>query len=153
MRNSWFVLLLVLLPLATRAQAPKGLELAGLVRQVHQAAGQELPAPLLREARRSLGTAKKAFGQAPGSLYLLTRVLNESAIPELVVVAVEAWQGPVLRGRIVRTVAGRTAATAPVEFDEAAVQDWLLLSPDGRETGNRLGRFWDLEERLAERGE
>ncbi|OWP65116.1 hypothetical protein CDA63_01815 [Hymenobacter amundsenii] len=142
-----------MLPLATRAQATEGPELARLVRQVHLAAGQELPAPLLREAHRSLGTARRAFNQAPGSVYLLARVLNDSATPELVVVAVEAWQGPTLRGRIVRTEAGRTAATAPVEFAEAAVQDWLLLYPDGREEGNRLGRFWDLEERLANRGE
>ncbi len=153
MRNLWFVLLLVLLPLATRAQVTECPELARLVRQVSQAADQELPAPLLREARRSLGTAKQAFGQAQGRLYVLARVLNESATPELVVVAADAWQGTSLRGRIVRTANGRTAATAPVEFDEAAVQDWLLLYPGGRETGNHLGRFWDLEERLARRGE
>ncbi len=153
MPNVWFVFLLVWLPLATRAQTTESPELARLVGQVRRAADQPLPAPLLREAHRSLGTARRAFGQAPGRLYVLARVLNEAATPELVVVATDAWQGTSLRGRIVRTANGRTAALAPVEFEEAAVQDWLLLYPDGRETGNRLGRFWDLEEQLARRGE
>ena len=156
MRNFWFVLLLILLPLLTRAQATEDPELVRLVRQTAAADGLELPPPLLREAQRSLNTARQRFragvpGRPAPRLYLLARALNESAMPELVVVVPDSWQNTRLTGHIVRVIDGQPTATAPVEFEEAAVLDWLLLYPDGRELGNHFGKFWDLEERLANR--
>ncbi|MBT9391997.1 hypothetical protein KLP40_02370 [Hymenobacter sp. NST-14] len=153
MRTFW-LLLLALLPLAGRAQPTASAALTSLVRQTAAADGQLLPAPLLRAAHRSLGTARQHFragapaGPAP-RLYLLVRTLNEAATPELLVVEPASWQQTHLRGRIVRVTDGQVRAAAAVEFEEAAVLDWLLLYPDGREAGNHFGKFWDLEERLA----
>lgn len=145
-----FALLLALLPGQMRAQQPLPASLVWLTERVAQAP-EPLPPLPLREAQRTLSTARQRFRQGlpPDThLYLTARVLNEAATPELVVVLVESWQGRQLRGRLVR--AGATQP-APVEFEEAAVCDWLLLHADGREEGNYLGKFWDLEEKLAAR--
>ena len=145
-----FVLLLLLLPFLTWAQQPMPPLLGWLTERVAQAT-EPLPPLPLREAQRTLGTARQRFqrGLPPDThLYLTARILNEAASPELVVVLVESWQGRQLRGRLVRI---GTTQPAPVEFEETAVCDWLLLHADGREEGNYLGKFWDLEEKLAAR--
>ncbi|WP_426493536.1 hypothetical protein [Hymenobacter sp. 102] len=121
-----------------------------LVRQVTQAPAT-LPALPLKEAHRTLGGARQQFRQglpAGAQLYVVARGLNEAATPELLVVRVQSWQGPQLKGLIMR--AETTAPPAPIELPESAVQDWLLLFGTGREEGNYLGKYWDLEERLAE---
>jgi hypothetical protein len=143
-------LLMLLLPHLMQAQQPVPPLLGWLTERVAQAT-EPLPPLPLREAQRTLSTARHRFqrGLPAGTrLYLTARVLNEAATPELVVVLVESWQDRELRGRLVR--AG-IAQSAPVEFEEAAVRDWLLLHTDGREEGNFLGKFWDLEEKLAAR--
>jgi len=148
-----FLLLLVLSSFAEIAQQVLPAQLAWLVTQVAQSAAEPLPVLPLREAQRTLGAARQRFQQGlppTTRLYLTARVLNEAATPELVVVALETWQGGQLRGYILR--AG-SAHLVPVEFAEAAVQDWLLLHADGREEGNYLGKYWDLEEKLAARPE
>lgn len=144
------VLLLLLLPYLTWAQQPVSPLLGWLTERVAQAT-EPLPTLPLREAQRTLATTRQRFqrGLPPDThLYLTARVLNEAATPELAVVLVESWQGRQLRGRLVR---GGATQPAPVEFEEAAVRDWLLLHADGREEGNFLGKFWDLEEKLAAR--
>lgn len=152
MRLFLFLILAVGLPLPGTAQEPG--PLPALVTQVAAAAPTTLPSLPLREARRTLGVARQQFqrGLPAGTrLYLTAQVLNEAATPELVVVAVETWTGHLVRGRIVRLAAGTPAAEAAVEFEETSVQDWLVLHPSGREEGNFLGKFWDVEDRLAAR--
>ncbi|RSK46448.1 hypothetical protein [Hymenobacter perfusus] len=146
-------MLLVLSSFAGIAQQALPAQLVWLVTQVAQSSAGPLPVLPLREAQRTLGTARQRFQQGlpPDTrLYLTARVLNEAATPELVIVALETWQGRQLRGHILRAGA---AQLVPVEFSEAAVQDWLLLHADGREEGNYLGKYWDLEEKLAARPE
>lgn len=124
-----------------------------LVRQVAQAPATLPPLPL-KEARRTLSTAHRQFQQglpAGTRLYVVARALNEAATPELLVVRVLSWQGPRLTGQIVRADPG--GEPPRVEVAESEVQDWLLLHATGREEGNYLGKFWDLEERLAEQQE
>lgn len=137
---------------AAAAQEPEAAPtLAPLVAQLARA--EALPARPLQEAHRTLPQARQRYQRglpAGTALYLTARVLNEAATPEPVVVRVDTWTGPRLTGRIVRlTAAGRPQAQAPVEFEEAAVLDWLLLHAGGAEEGNYLGRFLELEERLA----
>ncbi|RSK50844.1 hypothetical protein [Hymenobacter rigui] len=135
-------------PLGAAAQ-PEPIGPWQLVRKVAQAPAT-LPALPLKEAHRTLGGARQQFRQglpAGAQLYVVARALNEAATPELLVVRVLGWQGPTLKGQIMRT---ETAAqSAPIELPESAVQDWLLLYTTGREEGNYLGKYWDLEERLA----
>jgi hypothetical protein len=121
-----------------------------LVRQVAQAPAT-LPLLPLQEAHRTLNTARQHFRQGlplGAQLYVVVRGLNEAATPELLVVRVLSWQGQQLTGTIVRVATG--TSPAPIGFAESAIQDWLLLYATGREEGNHLGKYWDLEERLAE---
>lgn len=121
-----------------------------LVQQVARAPATLPPLPL-KEARRTLGTARRQFQQglpAGTRLYVVARALNEAATPELLVLRVLSWQGPLVTGHIVRAEPG--GPLTPVEVAESEVQDWLLLHATGREEGNYLGKFWDLEERLTE---
>ncbi|MFC4791500.1 hypothetical protein ACFPAF_05325 [Hymenobacter endophyticus] len=120
-----------------------------LVRQVARAPAL-LPALPLKEARRTLDTARRQFqrGLPTGAqLYVVARGLNEAATPELLVVRVLSWRSPQLSGHIISTTPG---TPAPIELPEGQVLDWLVLHPDGREEGNYLGKYWDLEERLTE---
>lgn len=84
------------------------------------------------------------------SFYLTARVLNEAATPEPVVLVVDAWRAHDISGRIMRPgPTGLPTPGATVNLDEAAVLDWIVLRPNGAEEGNFLGKFLDLEERLA----
>ncbi|UOQ78869.1 hypothetical protein MUN84_10250 [Hymenobacter sp. 5516J-16] len=66
------------------------------------------------------------------------------------VILVERWQGSRISGRILRLDPnGRATPGSAVEFEEAAVLDWVLVQPNGAEEGNYLGKFLDLEDRLA----
>lgn len=146
------LLLAVLLIGAARAQQPAAPGIALLVQQLAQAP-DPLPELPLKEARRTLPQARQRYqrGLPIGiSFYLTARVLNEAATPEPVVVAVDTWQGSHISGRIMRLGPnGLPTPNAPVHLDEAAVLDWIVLRPNGTEEGNFLGKFLDLEERLA----
>ncbi|WP_044003638.1 hypothetical protein [Hymenobacter swuensis] len=147
---------LVLSSFAAIAQQTLPATLTWLVTRVAQSSAEPLPTLPLREAQRTLGTARQRFQQGlppTARLYLTARVLNEAATPELVVIAVETWQGRQLRGWILRAGSSQQNTQLPVEFVEAAVHDWLLLHTDGREEGNYLGKYWNLEEKLAARPE
>lgn len=149
MRLLWaFILSYSLYPASGAAQQlPQTLQ--SLVRQVKQAPAV-LPALPIKEAHRTLGAVRRQFqgGLPPGAqLYVVGKGLNEAATPELLLVRVLSWPTSQLTGQIVRP---ESAAPANIELAESAVQDWLLLYPNGREEGNYLGKFWDLEERLAD---
>ncbi|WP_152981611.1 hypothetical protein [Hymenobacter sp. AT01-02] len=138
---------------ALAPQSQSSAALSALVLQLAQPR-EALPDLPVKEARRTLSQARQRYQRglpAGTNLYLTARVLNEVAAPEPVLVAVDTWQGNHISGRIVRTTAdGRaTTATDPVDFDEPAVLDWLVLRPDGAEEGNYLGKFLELEDRLA----
>ncbi|SNR50445.1 hypothetical protein [Hymenobacter mucosus] len=138
---------------ALAPQSQSSAALSALVLQLAQPR-KALPDLPVKEARRTLSQARQRYQRglpAGTNLYLTARVLNEVAAPEPVLVAVDTWQGNHISGRIVRTTAdGRaTTATDPVDFDEPAVLDWLVLRPDGAEEGNYLGKFLELEDRLA----
>ncbi|RSK37397.1 hypothetical protein [Hymenobacter metallilatus] len=153
MRVLWILLLITSLSSAGGVAQQLPAPPMELVRQVAQAS-TPLPALPLKEAHRTLGTARRQFqGRRPtgAQLYVVAQGLNEAATPELLVVRVLTWQGPQLTGLIVRVP--ETHPPAPIELEESAVQDWLLLHSDGREEGNYLGKFWDLEQRLTEQGE
>lgn len=123
-----------------------------LVQQLGRSTGP-LPVLPLKEAHRTLGQVRQRYQRglpADTHLYLTARALNEAATPEPVLVLVDSWQGPRIIGRIVRAASpSLTTATAPVEFTEAEVLDWTLLHSSGAEEGNYLGKFLDLEDRLA----
>ncbi|MCA8833184.1 hypothetical protein [Hymenobacter pini] len=149
MRVPWLLALSISLcpALALAQQLPPPVQ--SLTRQVQQAP-LVLPTLPVKEAHRTLSAVRRRFqnGLPTGAqLYVVARGLNEAATPELLVVRVLTWPTPQLTGQIVRL---DNNSTAPVEVPESAVQDWLLLYPDGREEGNYLGKFWDLEERLTE---
>ncbi|TGD81768.1 hypothetical protein [Hymenobacter wooponensis] len=133
------------------AQQPSS-SLASLVTHLEQ---QEGPLPELprKEAKRTLPQLRQRYQrglQAGTTCYLTANVLNESATPEPLVVEVAAWQAGQVTGRIVRlSPEGRTIAGALVTFEETVILDWLLLRPNGTEEGNYVGKYLDLEERLA----
>lgn len=148
-----FSLLLAGTTLAQQPQPEATEALPALVQLLAQAADEPLPELPLKEARRTLGQARQRYqrGLPAGSFYLTARVLNESATPEPVLVRVAAWQGSRISGHIVRATAdgGAVIATAPIEFEEPDVLDWLVLRPNGAEEGNYLGKFLELQDRLA----
>ncbi|MET4105750.1 hypothetical protein [Hymenobacter sp. UYP22] len=145
------VLVICLYPVWAAAQpGPVGPQ--QLVRQVARAPALLPPLPL-KEARRTLDAARRQFqrGLPTGAqLYVVTRGLNEAATPELLVVRVLNWRSSQLSGQIIGTTPG---PPAPLELPEGEVLDWLILHPGGREEGNYLGKYWDLEERLTEEEE
>lgn len=146
------LLLAALLTGAARAQQPAAPGLPQLMQQLGEVPGP-LPALPLKEARRTLPQARQRYQRglpAGTSFYLTARVLNEAATPEPVVLLVDSWQGPHITGRIMRLAPnGFPTPGASANLDEAAVLDWIVLRPDGAEEGNFLGKFLDLEERLA----
>ncbi|RPD49534.1 hypothetical protein DNI29_01670 [Hymenobacter sediminis] len=146
------LLLAALLTGVAQAQQPVAPGISLLVRQLAQAP-EPLPALPLKEARRTLPQARQRYqGGLPtgASFYLTARVLNEAATPEPVVLAVDSWQGNHISGRIMRPGPnGFPTPGATVNLDESAVLDWIVLRPNGAEEGNFLGKFLDLEERLA----
>jgi hypothetical protein len=133
------------------AQQPAS-TLATLVTQLEQVEGP-LPELPRKEAKRTLPQLRQRYQRglpAGTACYLTAHVLNESATPEPLVVEVVTWQAGQVQGRIVRlSPEGRAIAGAPVTFGEAAILDWLLLRPNGVEEGNYVGKYLDLEERLA----
>lgn len=146
------LLLAVVLAHPLRAQEPTAPTIALLVQQLAHAP-EPLPPMPLKEARRTLPQARQRYqhGLPAGTRFFLTaRVLNEAATPEPVVVLIDAWQAGRVTGRIMRFDSeGRATPGPATDFDEAAVLDWILLRPGGAEEGNYLGKFLDLEERLA----
>ncbi|QJX46495.1 hypothetical protein HMJ29_05910 [Hymenobacter taeanensis] len=152
MRTSFALLLTLLLTGAALGQQPASPTLVSLVTQLQEQDGA-LPELPCKEARRTLPQLRQRYQRglpAGATCYLTAVVLNEGATPEPVVVLVSSWQAGQVAGRIVRVGPnGQTVANAPTDFAEAAVVDWLLLRPDGSEEGNYLGKFFDLEERLA----
>ncbi|WP_139925324.1 hypothetical protein [Hymenobacter sp. DG01] len=149
-----FVLLFPALLLASpvRAQQPAVASLPLLVQQLAHTP-EPLPTLPLKEARRTLPQARQRYlrGLPAGTgFYLTARVLNEAATPEPVVILVDTWQGTHISGRIVRLAPdGRPTPGATADFEETAVLDWILLRANGAEEGNFLGKYLDLEERLA----
>ncbi|TGE09646.1 hypothetical protein [Hymenobacter fodinae] len=134
------------------AQQPTS-TLATLVTQLEQLQGP-LPEVPRKEAKRTLPQLRQRYqrGLPVGTIcYLTVNTLNESATPEPLVVEVATWQAGKLTGRIMRLSheEGRAMAGAPVSFEETAILDWLLLRPNGAEEGNYVGKYLDLEERLA----
>ncbi|GGG37894.1 hypothetical protein [Hymenobacter glacieicola] len=146
------LLLALLLTGAVHAQHPGAGGIPLLVEQLAQAP-ETLPELPLKEARRTLPQARQRYqrGLPTGaSFYLTARILNEAATPETVVLLVDQWQGSRISGRILRLDgSGRATPGSAVEFEETAVLDWVLLRPNGAEEGNYLGKFLDLEDRLA----
>ncbi|UPL48828.1 hypothetical protein [Hymenobacter sublimis] len=144
--------LAVLLTGAAQAQHSESAGVALLVEQLAQAP-ETLPELPLKEARRTLPQARQRYQRglpASTNFYLTARVLNETATPEAVVILVERWQGSRISGRILRLDPNGRATPGPAaEFEEAAVLDWVLVQPNGAEEGNYLGKFLDLEDRLA----
>jgi hypothetical protein len=133
------------------AQQPAS-SLASLVTQLEQLNGL-LPEMPRKEAKRTLPQLRQRYqrGLPTGTTcYLTATVLNESATPELLVVEVATWQAGQVTGRIMRlSPEGRAIAGTAVNFEEAAILDWLILRPNGMEEGNFIGKYLDLEERLA----
>ncbi|MBX0291598.1 hypothetical protein K3G63_14200 [Hymenobacter sp. HSC-4F20] len=145
-------LLAVVLTSPLRAQEPAAPTIPLLVQQLAHAP-EPLPAMPLKEARRTLPQARQRYqrGLPAGTNFFLTaRVLNEAATPEPVVVLIDTWQAGHITGRIMRFGAdGRATPAGATDFEEEAILDWILLRPNGAEEGNYLGKFLDLEERLA----
>ncbi|GAB3302717.1 hypothetical protein GCM10027348_29800 [Hymenobacter tenuis] len=150
-----FCFLVAWLPVSTAWAQPT--DNAGILQLVRQLArlGEPVPALPLKEARRTLPQVRQRFQQglpAGTRLYVTAKVLNEVATPEPVLILVDTWQQGLISGRIVRLAAANsrsTSAVAPVELDETVVLDWTVIRPQGAEEGNYLGKFLDLEERLA----
>ncbi|SNC76363.1 hypothetical protein SAMN06265337_3348 [Hymenobacter gelipurpurascens] len=153
MRYCLCLLLAAFLATPVLGQQPVPASIAALVGQLEQNADEKLPEAPLKEARRTFAQTRQRYsrGLPPGSqLYLTAQILNEAAVPEPVVVRVASWEAGRVVGHIVRLHSdGTSVAAAPAEFEEAAVLDWALLRPNGSEEGNHLGKFLELEERLA----
>lgn len=153
MRYCFCLLLSAFLAGPAWGQQPAPASITALVGQLAQSVGAALPEAPLKEARRTLPQARQRFARglpAGAQLYLTARVLNEAAVPAPVVVRVTSWESGQVAGQVVRPEAdGRSAAAAFAEFDEAAILDWAILRANGAEDGNYLGKFLELEERLA----
>lgn len=103
--------------------------------------------PYVRQARATLGDAKKRFlgGLGPGQrLYLTTRITEPNGL-EQVFVEVVAWEDAAIRTRIDShlEVAKRHHRGEALTIHEKDVLDWTIVHPDGREEGNFVGKYLD----------
>ncbi len=136
------------IPVSAAAPTDQPLALAGTeaVRELREF--DRLIAPAVKEARKTLPQAKKRFlaglpaGQA---FYLTTRIFDANGNHEQVFIRVKDWSGAGIEGRIsneLRLVQQYQAGQL-IRFPEKAILDWTIVTPDGSEEGNFVGRFID----------
>ena len=104
-------------------------------------------APAVKQARATLPQTKRRYlaGLPAGTtLYVTTRISDTDGDPqEQVFVKVTQWRGTVIKGvldndlQAVKTF--RRGETVTVQ--EAAVLDWTINGPGGRQEGNYVGKL------------
>ncbi len=105
----------------------------------------------VREALRTLPQAKKKFlaGLPSGDQFLLSvRVAASDTSFRQVSARVLGWHGNTVQALLLPDEAS-SAEPTPVSFPETAVVDWMLLRASGREEGNYVGRYLEVDQRLG----
>lgn len=107
--------------------------------------------PYVEQARKTYPAAKKRFlaGLPPDyEFYVTTRLHDASGTFEQVFVAVEKIEKDTIRGRIsteVSAVKGYRIGDR-YAFPEKDLIDWTIVTADGKEEGNFVGKFLDTYE-------
>lgn len=104
----------------------------------------------MHEAQRTLPQMKKRYlaGLASGDQFTLTvRVLATDTSFRQVAARVLGWHGNMVQA-LLPTLAGATEPI-PVSFPENAVLDWTLVRAGGREEGNFVGRYLEIDQRVG----
>jgi hypothetical protein len=106
-----------------------------------------LSQPYVEEARRTYPQAKARFqsGLPVGYKFLVTIVLHENKNRENAFMTVHKISDgevfAVLDTRLIKVKSIQYGQ--PCAFPESDVIDWTILSPDGKEEGNFVGKFMD----------
>lgn len=107
----------------------------------------------MREALRTLPQAKKKFlaGLPIGDQFLLSvRVIATDTSFRQASARVLGWHGNTVQALLLPPADATTKTEpTPVSFPETAVVDWTLLRASGREEGNYVGRYLDVDQRLG----
>jgi uncharacterized protein YegJ (DUF2314 family) len=104
-------------------------------------------APYVEQAQRTFPDAKKRFlaGLPTGHKFAVLTKLKASGKVETVFVLVKKIEGGKITGTInseVRAITGFKAGDS-YTLPEGSMIDWVIVSPDGREEGNAVGKFLD----------
>jgi hypothetical protein len=107
----------------------------------------------MREALRTLPQAKKKFlaGLPNGDQFLLSvRVIATDTSFRQASARVLGWHGNTVQALLLPSpdAAGKADPT-PISFPETAVIDWTLLRASGREEGNYVGRYLEVDQRVG----
>ena len=104
--------------------------------------------PCVQEARRTFPDARKKFLDGLPNGYefsVVARLRDAEGHIEQVFIRVNDVTGPLIHGVVTNetsTVQGfKTGAVVLVSEDE--ILDWIIVSPDGHETGNLIGKNLD----------
>jgi hypothetical protein len=106
----------------------------------------------VREALRTLPQAKKKFlaGLPIGDQFLLSvRVIATDTSFRQASARVLGWHGNTVQALLLPTDTAAKTEPTPVSFPETAVVDWTLLRASGREEGNYVGRYLELDQRVG----
>ncbi len=109
----------------------------------------EMLKPLIEKARESLPDAKKRFLDGLPSGYKLsvtTRIRDGRGRVEQVFVLVKNWKNDTIDGELASQVALTDYKIGqPLKVAEKDMLDWTILSPQGTEEGNLIGKFLDSQ--------
>jgi len=120
-------------------------------RPVHLSSSKadEMLKPLIEKARETLPDAKKRFlsGLPDGyKLSVTTRIRDQRGRVEQVFVLVKSWKADTMDGELASQVALNDFKLGqPLPVAEKDVLDWTILSPQGTEEGNLIGKFLDSQ--------
>jgi hypothetical protein len=108
---------------------------------------EELRQPYVEQARKSYPGAKARFtaGLPEGYRFYVTLDFQQDKVHENAFLLVRA----IVDGRITAVVATKLDKVASprygeeLTFPETEIIDWTIVSPDGKEEGNLIGKFLD----------
>jgi len=120
-------------------------------RPVHLSSSKadEMLKPYVEKARSTLPQAKARFLQglpAGCSLSVTTRIHDDSGRMEQVFVLVKGWRGDTVDGELQSEVkVSDYKLGQPMFVSERDMLDWTIISPEGNEEGNLIGKFLDSQ--------
>lgn len=100
---------------------------------------------LIAQAKQSLPQVKERYSKGllnEQTFFITTPIFDAKMKPEHVFVKVLAWKGDKLTG----VIASKVNIHGPkqgdnIEVNESDVEDWTIVSKDGSEEGNLVGKY------------